>query len=249
MAFWQTAPSQILFSPLLCGGTNKDQHNRDCFHLDPMALDEDPVGQLASFRLAAASVVIGNGAKLWITGGFDEHFFGLDTSEMISLTVLAFDGKVAVESQVSADLPFPVAYHCLELVFGGNDAALLFGGMDMFIQQPEKAAWLAIINGNEVSWIESQPMTLARSSHMCGAVRYSFGKSRVIVAAGGMLHGRRITPTVELLEIQDGDDLATIAIAAQWQSGPNIPISLCCAGAATTQDQGRRFSWNSNNHC
>ncbi len=226
----------LQYRPVLCGGRSQGIVIADCFQLG--SNEEEPLGRLLLSRHDAASVVIRDGTTLWVTGGrkMDQ---ALDSTELLELSSNADDGSETLINQASSSpttLPYPMSSHCLQVV-GGN-TVILYGGASFEIGLIFSSSWLAENSDSQpVSWMEGASMAEARYDHMCGVIKTS-EEAVIVVAAGGIVDfSDKWTSTVKFLFVEENSDSAI----NDWQSGPNLPVTLSQAASATTPDQRRLF--------
>ncbi len=240
-----TAANDSSYYPLICGGRNSEQSNRNCYIFGEANLK--PVGNLIHHRKGAASVVIGNGTTHWVTGGHNEILESQASTEFV--TVVNNNGTIKINNEVSSvTLPSPMAFHCLQMI--GSSTAFLYGGVGYGTQINRNSLFEANFRGIQqttaANWIPSGSLKQARKEHMCGVLRDpDLGQDdpwRIIIAAGGITSYHKCTSTVEVLRVKDSSNVNVMNLArSKWVSGPHLPIPLCCAASATTHDQGRLF--------
>ncbi len=221
-----------VWTPVICGGTNvNDIPLTHCYQLGSYY----PLGEMAVARQGAASVVVSNGTKLWITGGEETYAVPIDTTELISITYDA-EYPVPLSSSPYLPLPMPLSFHCLELLSDGS-STILYGGQNDNLDISSDT-WIVDGNGASSDWQHLGPLATARAGHMCGVIvlKSDSAITEIVVAAGGLNASIEAIDSVELLLVN-----AANAIDMNWQVGPTLPVTLYFAGAATTEDHARMF--------
>ncbi len=207
------------FVPVFCGGytSDDDPDPTECYTLGSMIQGEP------TSRVGAASLVLGQGETLWITGGNS-----IVSSLPLDTTTLYEFGRGGQLADIS--LPERKSFHCLEKI--SDDLAILYGG-EGYKQQVSDKSWsigpeFGIDNVGD--WIPLASLSKARSRHMCGVLNGS-----IVIAAGGINSINQTIDTVELFYIMDHDPAQLTN--QSWIPGPEMPLALAGAVSATVKEQ------------
>ncbi len=227
--------------PTICGGEAADTGlvNEMCHSLSDPKSHRQYSGILKEKRIGAASLVIGNGTTLWVTGGYNynSYFYTyFDSTEIVEL-----DGPESGEgdghhfiSRHGPSLPRKLCLHCLAKV--GHNIAILVGGYKKMHGSEgklftEELTWL--VNLETMAWTLLAQMNTARSNHVCGVIK-DVRAIKIVVAAGGnkLASGNfQSIKTVELLVIDE----------EKWEYGPYLPVAMRDASCVTSSDQRRMY--------
>ncbi len=239
-------PNLLEYATIFCGGRDGTDDNdipkRDCY------MNGRLVANLATGRYGAASLIIGNGKTLWVTGGHNGYtpLYSTEVIDFSRLTLVDFAyNNVTADSLPGVDLPAPLMYHCL--VKADPSVVLLIGGS--LYESPTEQSWTYAapdpICPNQFQWTPIQSMTVARQRHACGALIVSEDPTlKVVVAAGGRTGDgdeQAITDTVELLVIQNNGTMLESVNHASWLSGPHMMEPLEGAAMVTDDRQGKLY--------
>ncbi len=221
--------NDIDLTPVICGGTA----NKLCYSLELDDYNQPPVlGTLKSSRIGSASLVIDNGASLWITGGFD-----FDSQQTLGTTEFVELNNTWLNSSNGPHLPSDgLQYHCLETI--DSNLAILIGGQDRR-NKSDKFSW--IVNFDTMTWEFAGSLTRRRYQHACGVLRdLTLSGKRFVIATGGVTVAHTVTRSVELLLLEDnGEGLAFNNLT--WEFGPDLPMPMTKLESVTTFDQKAMF--------
>ena len=212
------------FHVVICGSPTDDSLLEKCASLN--GPDHQILGHLLSKRVGAAYVVVDNGTRLWVTGGFNGKVT-LKTTEFLQLD----NGSYGLMPGPS--LPFrSLKYHCLEKV--ASNAAILIGGQDMNTE-PTDFVWLMSLDSME--WFSIDSLITGRYEHACGVLKDMEVSNRtIVVAAGGETYFGAETKSVELLVFVNGH-----VFNSTWSYGSNMPRTISNTASGTTADQHSLF--------
>ncbi len=226
------------YSTVFCGGLeDKDDSipSRNCYVNGQLS-----GRSLSTPRYGAASIVIGSGTILWVTGGQDGNVL-LNSTEVIDFSRVEGvpDEKDGVKG---VDLPGPLSHHCLLRL--DVSTVLLVGGS--FHGNPTHHSWAYAASDpacpQQFYWTAIGSMRVARERHTCGMITVSTSEGNniatsfvVVVAAGGRTaiegQGQAITSSVELLVLivgnnGEGGDIYKSTREATWTDGPDLKEPL-----------------------
>ena len=174
-ALWGAVGGLLGHTPIICGGINPQDGNRDqasnqCHRLiKPSTLTILPRLQVG--RAFAASAVVANESLLWVTGGSslvaqnDSH--PLDSIEAGATHPLDSTEFVDVQygtSMAGPRLPQPLHFHCLIQL--NPDQVLLVGGLN---DRGEPVDKTYLFDYPSKTWTEGPPLNYERYGQACGS--------------------------------------------------------------------------------
>ena len=226
-----SSKGDLVHMPVVCGGLlAKKDYNKHCYRIG----QSSPIGTLTRERVGAASVIINNGNRLWVTGGRTIYNLDQDTTDILDISAdKESSDPHLVMTDSSIKLPRKMSYHCLEML--DSTTAILFGGSEKHYQSSLfNQSWtLDLGNYGSVEWEQRASMLEPRWKHSCGVLRVNEeGGRKLVVAAGGEVnYDGQITDTVDVLHIKGKSP------GKNWQFGPSMLVALSNAVSMTTSDQ------------
>jgi hypothetical protein len=165
--------------PLVCGG---GYHATNVCHV---VNQPGQSSEMLEERYNSASLTL-NSSHLWVTGGYNDNGYHLQTSEFVSI------GQPSVQGP---DLPYAVNGHCLVGV--NSSTALLCGGFNGGTTFNE----CHYIDLEDHSWSPGPSMMTKRSWHSCGTFKSAAHQGRnIVIAAGGYNYIYDDLDSVEFLD-------------------------------------------------
>ena len=174
--------------PLICGGFGEGVIS-GCYIAGGAI--SDPVIKLFTPRGYSAAVVI-NSHQLWVTGGLDDKFNDLASTEIVD--ILANPPTVVP----GPELPEPMNGHCIVQL---NQSTVFFMG-------GEQSKKTFFFDASTLTWTNGPDMNHDRWNFGCGLM--TTGSDLLVVASGGF----DSPTTTELLNLGDPNGL-------KWSAGKN----------------------------
>ncbi len=206
-----------------CGETEDSSSIQTCFIINDHA--NQLLGHLANWRVGTASIVVGNGSTLWVTGGYEPH-------PTTFLTTTAIIDETNMDVSNAPFLPVNTKHHCLEKI--GPETVVHVGGENIY-GELLKLSWF--YNRETMSWTSFGYLNRGRARHACGVLKdYTFSTRKILVAAGGESLYQSYTESVELT-VWNEDNNAILP----WDDGPDLPKRIRNAEGVTTSNQEHFF--------
>ncbi len=213
---------------IVCGGSTTKKANEIASYGFCQSVGDYYKNFSAQLRLPrrdAASLVVDNGASLFLTGG--NHVQDASgTTEYVGLV----SDKSGLVNGIEKSLPDPRHQHCLTKV--GKEVAILAGGQTIMDTESGRT-WT--LNVNTMSWREQLPLQIGRSKHVCGSIKDQTLAKLIVIAAGGQVLGGNLTTSVEML-VGDSEEQFHNSFLG-WEPGPEMPLNLTEASSVTTADK------------
>ena len=176
--------------PIVCGGNDAKIH---CITKDrTYRLNQE----MLSKRSDAASVVINNDTALWVTGGLDQNYEIVKSTEFVTK-----EGK----SSKGPDLPLALRAHAMVALDDGK--FILIGGANCYNLESSSATFFY---ENKKGWRPGPPLKSGRRLHTAGLLTDRINSKQYIVVVEGM----DANTSVEYLEYPGNNS---------WIKGPNYP--------------------------
>ena len=213
---------------VICGGEDaSNSPNNICWILGQSSLQKDTLtlsaeGILNGDRVGSASLVVGNGSSLWVTGGsfkFQSEFVTLAASPN---RTSAFPTNAAGPALVDV-----MYHHCIQRI--GPDMAVVVGGL------PGKTiVWS--IDLRTMVWKVEPALIYGKFKHVCGILKLG-NDFKALIAAGGIGAFNNPTDNMETILVTDEEGIHS----HHWEEGPSLPMRLSDSASATTSDQKAFF--------
>ena len=180
---------------MICGGYDGTPgYENECYSLT--SEKATLVTQMSERRGFPASIVI-NQNTLWVTGGNNENYDVLASTEYITMT----------GTMPGPDLPINLWCHAMVAI--NNTCSMVIGGVD---ENGYDSFLTFYINNNDGEWIYGPSLIESRRIHAAGIVTDEVTDEDFVAVTGG--HGFGYSDTTEIL--QDGN----------WVQG-NINETMC----------------------
>jgi hypothetical protein len=163
-------------------------------------------------RYGAAAAQLQDG-KLLVTGGWDENWDTLNTSE-----ILTEDGW---ESNIPL-LPVTISYHCMVTI--NSTTVMVIGG----IQNGQTTGDIFYFTFGTDTWTPGPALNNKRTRHKCGKIRRNKESHEMSIIAAGGFYSESQLSSVEILD--EGSN--------EWKTGPELPSEIEQSQMVEDQNEG-----------
>ena len=167
---------------VICGGDKPgNMHSNECYTMNNYAPTFTLFGSMLSNRTNAASLITQNLHTIWITGGHDENWPYLDSSELVSS-----DGS----TEEGPSLSWPVYAKDGHAIVSINEtSSLLIGGAQIWMaagQLQSKVMDETFYFSHETDqWRQGPKLIQARKAHTAGLVTDKVTREIFVIVVGG----------------------------------------------------------------
>ena len=202
---------------VICGGDKPGNvHSNECYTMDNYAPTFTLFGSMLSNRTNAASMITPYSHSLWITGGHDENWPYLSSSELIS----SWDDQ-SMRTEEGPDLPRGYGRDSHAIVSINETSSLLIGGAQIWMA----AGQLQTEVKDETSYFshetdkfqfnEGPKLIQARIAHTAGLIIDKFTRETIVIVVGGNKKRYQTTEDTEL-------NTTELLIEGSWVPGENL---------------------------
>ena len=196
---------------VICGGDKPGNvRSNECYTIDNNAPTFTLFGSMSSNRTNAASMIIPNLHTIWITGGHDENWPYLDSSELISS-----DGS----TEEGPSLSWPVYAKDSHAIVSINEtSSLLIGGAQIWMAAGQLQSKVMdetfYFNHETDQWTFGPELIQARKAHTAGLITDKVTRETFVIVVGGR-NNSHITEDSELCTTE-------ILMDGLWIQGENL---------------------------
>ncbi len=188
--------------------------------------------KLSEERKYSASIVIGNGKTLWITGGRKVYMRRLGSDRSTELVTILDGDSCSFSVTPGPDLPEKMSHHCLAKL--NSTTSILIGGTMNGNKVYQSTYFLDIPTSKQGAGfaLQGPDLNTGRYEHACGVLLSSNpGDGQVVIVVGGKSKPGFYLRSTEIWKVD---------VSQHWTMGPNLPVGISAAGGVASPD-GKSF--------